>query len=490
MLYCKEEKQRFAIKWGAGEEMAMDGRSELLRRLPKMDGLLSRAMEDSRFSHKGRGLVADSLRACLEAARRDILAGKAVDVGEEALLQQAAALLQSQETPSQRPIINGTGVILHTNLGRALLAQPAIQAAQTVAAGYSTLEFDCSTGKRGDRYIHVENLLKELLGVEAALVVNNNAAAVLLALSAMARGREVIVSRGELVEIGGAFRVPEVMEQSGCILKEVGTTNKTHPGDYSGAIGENTAALMKVHTSNYRIVGFTEEVSVAEMAAIAHDRGLPLLYDLGSGAMLPLSPYGVQDEPTVQEGLGGGADVLCFSGDKLLGGPQAGILVGKAAYIEKMKHHPLLRALRVDKMTLAALEATLRLYRYPEEALGKIPFYQMLSQPLESLEARGKALLARLGEAADFRADLVESRAQIGAGSVPNETIPSRAVRLQLRSVTPEAFCHRLLQRPEPVAARIHKDTVLLDMRTVPDGALDALAEAVKACSRKEDACE
>lgn len=460
----------------------MDAYSERLRTLPKMDGLLGLAQTDARFAGQPRGAVADGLRDCLESARRDILAGRDADTRPEAILAQGAALLAAQALPGQRPVINATGVILHTNLGRAPLAAEAAEAARQVAVAYSTLEFDCATGKRGDRYLPVENRLRELLGVEAALVVNNNAAAVLLALTALAKGREVVVSRGELVEIGGAFRVPEVMEQSGCILREVGATNKTHPADYERAVGENTAALLKVHTSNYRIVGFTQEVPLGELAGLAHARNLPLLYDLGSGAMLPLAPYGVLDEPTVQAGVQAGADVICFSGDKLLGGPQAGIIVGRAAYLAGMKRHPLLRALRVDKMTLAALEATLRLYRHPEEALEKLPFYRMLAQPIEALEARAARLLALLGSAAGVEAEVVESRAQIGAGSVPNETIPSRAVRLRPKGLSTEALCRRLLQREAPVAARAHKDAVLLDMRTVPDGALEALAAAVLAC--------
>ena len=466
----------------------MDGRSQLLRQLPKMDNLLEQAMEDPRFQGQPRNAVGDALRHCLEEARQAILAGRPAETTVERLLEAAYAQLRMQQTPNQRLIINGTGVILHTNLGRALLAPEAVEAAARVAGSYSTLEFDCATGKRGDRYLHVETILKELLGVEAALVVNNNAAAVMLALTAMARGREVVVSRGELVEIGGAFRVPEVMEQSGCILREVGATNKTHPGDYARAIGPDTAALLKVQTSNYRIVGFTEDVPLETLAQMAHEKGLPLLYDLGSGAMLPLEPYGVQDEPTVLQGLRAGADVICFSGDKLLGGPQAGILAGKQVWIDQMKHHPLLRALRVDKMTLAALEATLRLYRYPELALARIPFYQMVSQPVEVLEARGNRLLALLAEAPGLSAALVESQAQIGAGSVPNETIPSRAVRLQPAGIQPAWFCHRLLQLERPVAARIHKEGVLLDMRTVADEQIPALAQAVLACMKEETA--
>lgn len=461
----------------------MEEKGELLRRLPKMDGLLGRALEDGRFAGWPRGAVADGLRNCLEELRRDILAGKAAHLQEDAILGRALALMEAQETASQRPVINATGVLLHTNLGRALLSKEAAEAARAVGGGFSTLEFDCQSGRRGDRYLHVESLLQELLGVEAALVVNNNAAAIMLVLAALARGREVIVSRGELVEIGGAFRIPEVMEQSGCILREVGATNKTHRLDYERAIGENTAALLKVHTSNYRIVGFTAEVSLAELAALGRERSLPLLYDLGSGAMLPLEPYGVQNEPTVREGLAAGADVVCFSGDKLLGGPQAGIIAGKALYIGPMKEHPLLRALRVDKMTLAALEATLRLYRRPGEAMEKIPFYRMLSQPMQVLEERAERLMALLNGTPGLAADMVESEAQIGAGSVPNESVPSRAVRLRLEGMSAELLCHKLLQRMEPVAARIHRDAVLLDVRTVPDEALDRLAQAVLSCA-------
>lgn len=459
----------------------MDERNALLRRLPKMDVLLDMALQDVRFAREPRPLVSDALRACLEALRKEILAGMQADTEMEAILSRAAGLLAAAETLNQRPIVNATGVILHTNLGRSLLAAEAAEAASQVAAAYSTLEFDRSTGKRGDRYLHVEGLLKELLGVESALVVNNNAAAVLLALTTLARGKEVIVSRGELVEIGGAFRVPEVMEQSGCILREVGATNKTHLRDYIHAINENTAALLKVHTSNYRIVGFTAEVELQELAALGKENKLPVLHDLGSGAMLPLDVYGVQNEPTVQQSVAAGADIVCFSGDKLLGGPQAGIIIGKAAYVDKMKKHPLLRALRVDKMTLAALEATLRLYRHPEVARQRIPLYRMLEQPVANLAERCIRLIGLLQGIPCLSADMVETESQFGGGSVPNETVPSRAVRLLCPDVPAEELSRRLLQCEAPVAARIHKDHILLDMRTVAAEEVDTLACSIRA---------
>jgi len=459
----------------------MNQKEQLLRQLPKMDALLAEAEGAACFSGLSREAVSGALRRVLEQLRKDVLSGALSALPEKAeLFCRGAALLSGDKRLSQRPVINATGVILHTNLGRALLAEEATEAVVQVARGYSSLEFNCETGKRGDRYHHVEGILRELVGSEAAIVVNNNAAGVMLVLSAMARGREVIVSRGELVEIGGSFRVPEVMEQSGCRLKEVGATNKTHLKDYVKAINEETGALLKVHTSNYRISGFTESVELEALSALAKEKNLPLLYDLGGGSMLPLSPYGVADEPTVAELVKKGADVICFSGDKLLGGPQAGIIVGKKHWIDQLKSHPLLRALRVDKMTLAALEATLRLYRYPEEAKAKIPLFQKLGEPIYKIEERGKRLLSLLGDIMTLQASLVESEAQIGAGSVPCETIPSRAVSLQAGNMDAEKLSHALLRSSHPTAARIHKDRLLLDMRTIRDEEVERLALSIR----------
>ncbi len=456
-----------------------------LRRIPKMDTLLEQPQVSRLSEQYSRPLVTEALRCVLERLREDLRQGKRQDFTLEELIAQCEEQLQADDGLKQKIVINATGVLLHTNLGRALLAQEAAEAVKEAALHYTTLEMDCTTGKRGDRYQAVENQLKELLGVEAALVVNNNAAAVMLALSSLAAGREVIVSRGELVEIGGSFRVPEVMEQSGCILREVGATNKTHPQDYQKAIGENTAALLKVHTSNYRIVGFTQEVALGELVQIGRENNLPVMHDLGSGAMLPLEPYGIQNEPTVAESVRAGADVICFSGDKLLGGPQAGIIVGKKAYLEPMKRHPLLRALRVDKLILTALEATLRLYRDNALAEKRLPLYQMLSTPLGMLEQRARRLLNHIQTQENIWAEIVESQGQVGGGSVPTESIPSIALRLQVKGKGAEQIQRDLFNGDVPIVARVHKECILLDMRTITDAQVEVVGKALVALTAK-----
>jgi len=365
---------------------------------------------------------------------------------------------------------------LHTNLGRAPLAPQAVEAVCAVASGYSTLEYDAEQGARGSRHSHVSGLLTRLTGGEAALVVNNNAAAVLLMLASLAGGQEVIVSRGELVEIGGSFRIPEVMEQSGCTLREVGATNRTRISDYEKAIHpEKTGALLKAHTSNYKIMGFTQEVSPRELAALGAEHGLPFLYDLGSGPLLPLTPFGIADEPHVAECISAGADVVCFSGDKLLGGPQAGIIVGKSTYIDKMKNHPLARALRIDKLTLAALEATLRLYLDPELAAVQIPTLRMLSATPQSLIEAARRLAALLRSAGDQVA-LLEDAGQIGGGSAPTQLLPGTVIAVTPRTVSLTELERRLRCCQPAIIARIAKERLLIDPRTIDEADFEYLA--------------
>ena len=371
--------------------------------------------------------MTEAVRRTLDRLRADILVGTVTELpSTEALCAQISASCRASRLPSLRGVINATGIVLHTNLGRACLSDRALAAARGVSQGYSTLEYDLTAGERGQRYAHVEPLLCRLTGAEAAMVANNNAAAVLLILSALTAGGEVITSRGELVEIGGSFRMPDVMAACGAVLREVGSTNKTHLSDYANAISEQTRALLKVHTSNYRIVGFTESVSPAALAELGRSRSIPVIEDLGSGCLVDLAPLGLRDEPTVQASVKAGVDVLSFSGDKLLGGPQAGIIVGKRRCIDLLKRHPLARALRVDKLTLAALEATLQAY-VDGTALQEIPVLSMLAQTPEELRQRAESLCRRMGESG-VTAEVVSTENPVGGGAVPTQTLHSFAV--------------------------------------------------------------
>jgi L-seryl-tRNA(Ser) seleniumtransferase len=406
--------------------------------------------------------VLEAARAVLRAARTRIAAGEwAPDAS--ALVAEVAARVEEELSGTLVPVINATGIIVHTNLGRAPLSMAARAAMDGVAAGYSNLEYSLETGSRGSRYVHAEALIRKLTGAEAALVVNNNAGAILLTLSALAQGREVVISRGQLVEIGGGFRIPDVLRQGGARLVEVGTTNRTHPRDYEAAIDADTALLLRVHSSNFRQVGFTAEVSLADMAAIAHTRGVLLVDDLGSGTLLDTAPYGLAREPMVQESLSAGADLVTFSGDKLLGGPQAGLIAGRADLVEKLRRHPLTRALRVDKATLAALQATL-LHYARGEALAEIPVWRMIAAPVDALERRAAALAAAL--TARGRAARVASlESAVGGGSLPGETLPSAGVGITVDA--PNALAARLRRGEPPVVARIAEGELLLDLRTV-----------------------
>lgn len=451
----------------------------LLRALPKVDELLQQPCLRQACEAYGRTVVVEQARSLLEGMRVAILAGGKPNIELPTVALRVSEAVQRAQIPSLRRVINATGIVLHTNLGRAVLSDAAAKAAGEVGRGYSTLEYDCGRGERGSRYSHVEGLICKLCSCESALVVNNNAAAVLLILSTMVKGKEAVVSRGELVEIGGAFRVPEIMEQSGGILREVGTTNKTHPRDYIDAINEQTGALLKVHTSNYKIVGFTEEVSLADLCVIGKHNQIPVIYDLGGGALLPLERYGIHGEPNVPEVLATGVDVVSFSGDKLLGGPQAGIICGKREYIDQMKRNPLTRAIRIDKLTLAALEATLRAYLDTDRAEREIPTVAMLHQSLEQLEERGRALQQRC-KAAGIACVLVEEEGQVGGGSVPTQMLRTTALALGSDRLSPDAIEARLREHEPPVIARIAKDRVLLDMRTVRDSEVDELVAALR----------
>jgi L-seryl-tRNA(Ser) seleniumtransferase len=454
-----------------------------LRRLPAVHAVLDeRLLAELRLS-KGREAIAAAVRGVIEEARKDLDEGREVAVDVQTLAQRAAERLQA-ERPALRPVLNATGILLNTGLGRAPLAAEAAEAVGRVVRGYCNLEFDLDQGQRGQRTGGVEALLRRLTGAEAAAVVNNNAGATILALRALAAGREVIISRGQLIEIGGSFRLPEIFAVSGARLREVGTTNKTRLSDYATAIGPETAALLRVHPSNYRIVGFTEEVPIADLARLAHEHGLFAIDDIGSGAIAPGSPPAVSDEPTAVAELAAGADVVLFSGDKLLGGPQCGILVGTQSAIAQVQSDPLMRALRVDKMTLAALEATLRLMLDPSRAHARIPLWSLLSTPIEHLRDRATRLANTLRESFGLNADSADSTAFLGGGSTPVAPIPSVVVRVNPPFPAPwlsEAVLARALRLGDPpVVTRLQEGRVLFDLRALTETDDRLLEEAVR----------
>ncbi len=437
-----------------------------LRLLPSIDELLQSPMGQQLIAQYSRALTLRSIRATIALARQDIREG-ATCPSVDQLLVAAEHMLQQDQQPNLRPVINATGVIINTNLGRAPLSQEALQAVQRVASGYSNLEYELEAGERGSRHTHVKALLCDLTGAEAALVTNNNAAAVLLALSTLALGREVIISRGQLVEIGGGFRVPDVMRQSGCQLVEVGTTNRTRISDYEVALTERTALLLTVHPSNFLITGFTEATPVSALAELAHKHGLLVMDDLGSGCLLNSETYGLAHEPMPQESLTAGADLVCFSGDKLLGGPQAGILLGKTAVIARLAKHPLMRAVRIDKMTLAALEATLRHYQRGEAEI-RIPVWRMISMRPERIASRAMSWVSKL-QAKGVMARTQRGESTVGGGSLPTETLPTTLVALPAEHLAfpLNELAKRLRMRKTPIVTRILRDTLLLDPRTV-----------------------
>src|SRR5437868_4247800 len=439
---------------------------EQLRLLPSVDELLHSASGQHLVQRYSRSMTLQAVRASISQARIHIQRGASCPTSDE-ILSAAEHILDESQRPNLRPVINATGVIINTNLGRSPLSQEALQAVQRVAGGYSNLEYELEAGERGSRHSHVSTLLCELTGAEAALVTNNNAAAVLLALSTLAAGREVVISRGQLVEIGGGFRVPDVMRQSGCQLVEVGKTNRTRLSDYEAALSERTALLLAVHPSNFSITGFTEATPVKALAELAHSHGLLVMDDLGSGCLLASERYGLAHEPMPQEAIAEGADVVCFSGDKLLGGPQAGILVGKAEVLKRIARHPLMRAVRIDKMTLAALEATLRHYQR-EEAETSIPIWQMISAPAGKMASRAGSWASQL-QKQGIMARMQRGESTIGGGSLPGETLPTTLLALDAEHVPfpLDELAKRLRTRKMPVIARIQRDTLLLDPRTV-----------------------
>ena len=444
--------------------------NELLRKLPKVDILLNDETIRTLVAECGRGMVVECIREELDRVRALVLSGKEKEA-EEAL--EKFVLLVKERVSEKtayplRKVINATGIILHTNLGRAPLGKVHLDAINQAIGGYSNLEYDLETGKRGKRFNHYADLISKIAGTEGAIAVNNNAASLTLIFGALSKGKEVIVSRGEAIEIGGKFRIPEVIEQSGAILKEVGTTNKTRISDYEDAINENTGALLKVHTSNYKVIGFTEEVTLEQLVELGKKYNLPVIMDLGSGVLVDLEKYGLAHEPTVEEQVKKGADLVCFSGDKLLGGPQAGIIVGKKEAVQKLEHYPLMRAIRLDKCAIAALSATFREYMDEARAVKNIPVLHMIARPLSELKVQAEELAAGLSKAIlQAEIQVEESESMVGGGSLPGETLASYAVTIQSDKMSCETLMEKMRDYEIPIIGHIKEDKVWLDMRTL-----------------------
>ena len=457
--------------------------SQLLRNLPSVERVVSTDTLADAVAAYGHGWVVELTRDALAEERKGILAGNLSRSLPE-IAETVRQTIDDLVTPSPRPLINATGVVIHTNLGRAPLSQSAIAAADAVAGGYSDLEIDLATGRRGSRQAHLQSLLRQITGSEAALVVNNNASALLLGLSALAAGREVIVARGEAVEIGGGFRIPDVLRQSGCALVDVGTTNRTYVRDYADAVTDHTAAFLKAHASNFRVEGFTATVAERDLVALGEQTGIPVLHDVGSGALLPTERYGLAHEPMPQEAIDAGVGLVFFSGDKLLGGPQAGIVVGKRELVSALERHPLARAVRIDKMSLASLTATLTHY-LTGNAESEIPVWRMISAQSGDIKSRAERWRDAVAGSSGYETAVVPARSAIGGGSLPGETLESWALSISSNGSGsgPESLLSALRSRATPVIARIEDDTVRLDPRTVlpeqDDDITRSLAEAL-----------
>ncbi|RCW41355.1 MULTISPECIES: L-seryl-tRNA(Sec) selenium transferase [unclassified Halanaerobium] len=465
----------------------------LLSSIPSVNDILADDLADKIKNQFSRTDLLEAVRKITDDLRNEILSENFDEenfdknlLNIKNILLNAENYLKKLYQPKMAPAINATGVIIHTNLGRSLLSEKARKAVDNVAKHYSTLEIDRKSGERGHRYASLQEIIKKLTGAEAALVVNNNAAAVTLVLAALAKEREVIISRGELVEIGGSFRIPEVMEQSGCRLVEVGSTNKVYLKDYLNAVSEETGALLKVHTSNYRIMGFTETVKAEELVEYAHKRDIPVIEDLGSGILFDLQDYGLEYEPTVAESISAGIDIVTFSGDKLLGGPQAGIIVGKKKFIEKIEYHPLMRALRVDKFTLAALEATLNIYRNFDKAVETIPTLRMLTEDTEKTKQRAEDLLSKIEEVDKFNFIIEKDTARIGGGAYPLTELDTYVLKISAEEFSPEKIAYLLRQSKMPIFTRINEGQLILDLKTVQPFEIDILADAINDILQEE----
>jgi L-seryl-tRNA(Ser) seleniumtransferase len=457
----------------------------LLRMLPGVDHILELVKTDPFFDNVPKSVLIRSIRSVVESLRTIIIDDQQhiteTKLSDSVILEEVKNSVKEAMTPNLMRIVNATGVVVHTNLGRSLLAEDAVENLLTIASRYSNLEFDLSKGVRGSRYSIVEDILCEISGAEAAMVVNNNAGAVFLCLETISRGKKVIVSRGELVEIGGSFRIPDVMAKSGSILKEVGTTNRTHLNDYENAIENDTGLLLKVHTSNYSVVGFTADVSLEELVALGAKYQIPVMEDLGSGTFVDFSKYGLLKEPTVQESVAAGADVVTFSGDKLLGGPQAGMIIGKNDLLERIKKNPITRALRIDKLTLAALESTVRRYRNIDKEIGSIPTLRMLTLPLAHIETKAKELAKKLENIGDARVSvtLIDLSSRPGGGALPLLKLPSKGVGIKVQGISANTIEKQMRSNELPIIGRIEEDLFIMDLRTILDDELSIIKNAL-----------
>jgi len=462
-------------------------RQEYLSKIPKVDSILSASTIKELLEKSPRNIVVEAIRTVLEELRSSINEVteeelKSITINVEDLIPIISKLVEKIMTPSLKKVINATGVIIHTNLGRAPLSKQALSSLREVSEGYSNLEYNLIKGKRGDRQIHVKALLTTLTNAEDAMVVNNNAAAVLLALNSLAKNKEVIISRGQLVEIGGSFRIPEVISSSGAIIKEVGTTNKTKLSDYEKAITDETAIILRVHTSNFRIVGFTEQVSLEDLVKLGHKYNIQVMDDLGSGVLLELSVEGFEDEPTIKSSVEADADIITFSGDKILGGPQVGIILGRSEFIKKMRTNPLTRTLRVDKMILTALEATLRLYLDPEIAKKQIPVTQMITCSVEEIARKARNLEKRLKEELGNNCDvnIKKDFSKVGGGALPLLNLETRVVTLSPRTKSTNKLASKLRFMSIPIVVRIDRDLLIIDPRTLLQGEEEIVVNSVK----------
>ncbi|MCG2722633.1 MAG: L-seryl-tRNA(Sec) selenium transferase [Thermodesulfovibrionales bacterium] len=458
----------------------MNEKQKLLSTLPSVDEFLKSEQGLEWVKHYPRRYVLQAIREGINIRRKNIIEGQTVDLSGETMAADIEGMLDTLSSYSLKPLINATGVVIHTNLGRSVLSERALENIRRVSESYSNLEYDIDEGRRGKRYVHVKRILREVTGAEDALVVNNNAAAVLLCLNTFAKGREVILSRGELVEIGGSFRIPDVMTASGAILREVGTTNKTHLYDYERAINEHTALIAKIHRSNFRVTGFTDEVSIEELVQLGKDRNIPVMFDLGSGSLIDMRPYGVHIEPSVQEVVKTGVDFTTFSGDKLLGGPQGGVIVGKKEHIERIQKNPITRAVRIDKLTLAGFEATLSEYIDEEEVIHRIPTLRMLFQKPDEIKKRAKTIAGRLKrEIKNAVIQVIADSSRAGGGALPEMDLPTYAVGIQSDTISVNEFEERLRKGNPAIIARIKDDALILDARTIMKKDIEILVKRI-----------
>jgi len=462
-------------------EKDMEEKQKLLTTLPSVDEILRSNQGVQWLNVYPRRYVIQAIREVIDSRRKEILKGFISDISEESMMAEIEITMEKLSSYSLRPLINATGIVIHTNLGRSILSEKSLENIKKVSGSFSNLEYDLKAGKRGKRYTHVIRVLKEVTGAEDALIVNNNAAAVFLCLNTLSKGKEAIVSRGELVEIGGSFRMPEVMSASSAILREVGTTNKTHLYDYERAINDNTALIVKVHKSNFRVSGFVDEVSVEDLVSLGRRYQIPVMFDLGSGCLIDLKPFGIHDEPVVRDIVNTGIDITTFSGDKLLGGPQGGIIVGRKEYIEKIQKNPLTRAMRIDKLTLAGFEATLMEYIEEEKAIENIPTLRMLLQKPEVIRERAKRIAKRLKrEIKDVQITVMADTSRAGGGSLPELDFPTYVVAIRSDNVSVNEFEERLRNGNPPIISRIKEGSMIIDARTIRTQDLDDLIKGIK----------